>query len=89
MPIPSVSPETQAVIVAEYHKGTTSAVELSHLFDLKPTTVRRILAEHKLISINYHKTKDEIELLEYLKTLGVSRADQIRGCVVIVGGVKP
>lgn len=84
MPIPSVSPETQADIVAEYHKGTTSAVELSKLFDLKKTTVRRILAEHNLVSINYHKNKNEIEILEYLKTLGVTEVDQIRGRIIII-----
>lgn len=84
MPIPSVTPETQAEIIAEYHKGTTSAVELSTLFDLKPTTVRRILAEHSLININYHKTQAEIEILEYLKTLGVTQVDQIRGRIIII-----
>ena len=78
MPVPSISKAAQDVIAEAFKNGLTQA-ELVENYGLKPTTLKRILAEYALIPpLNFHKTSSEIEMLTVLTAYKVTSAEALR-----------
>ena len=78
MPVKCVDYKTQLEMVAAFDKGAT-VVEIADHFGCKNTTTRRVLMEHnKVPPANYHKTKDEIEMLTVLAAQGINNAPPLR-----------
>lgn len=78
MAIKCLSPQQQTAII-EGHKDGNSHTDLALAFGVGVTTIRRVLAEHKIIPpLAFHKSREEVEMLGVLAMHNISTAQELR-----------
>ena len=78
MAIKCLTREQQLEIIAQF-KEEISLSEIALSFNVGVTTIRRVLAEHVVIpSLAFHKTEDEVQMLNVLSFYDITNAEQLR-----------
>lgn len=79
MPIKCIPADVQTAIAQQYASTKITMRELGEVYGIKPTTLRRVLAEQGVIApIDFHKTAKEIALLDCLAAYKVNDVEQLR-----------
>lgn len=63
-------------IKQEYEAGRTIQ-EIATDTSISISNIKRALAESNVIDLDWYKTKDEINMLKYLKSKGISNLQQL------------
>lgn len=78
MAIKCLTHEQQLEIIEQF-KEEISFSEIALNFNVGVTTIRRVLAEHDVIPpLAFHKTEDEVQMLQVLSFHGITNAEQLR-----------
>ena len=79
MPVKCVSQAVQVAIAKEFLKGESTLNDLCFAYDIKPTTLRRILVEQGVSEpVGFHKTQTEIDMLSCIRSYGIKDVLSLR-----------
>ncbi|HCJ6328397.1 hypothetical protein ABTD98_13940 [Acinetobacter baumannii] len=74
----SLTQQQQAELVASFKYSQTHPNDLAKYYGVSITTVKNVLADHGLVTINSRKTPEQNAMLELLQALNIQSVHQLK-----------